>query len=218
MRRAVCIRSRLLSAAGMAVVFATPTGFAKDLGVRGESWPIAEPDLLEAIEARLAGMERSGELARLERQGAARARSRLEAPDRVPGIAPARQRRSWTFDPSITVAHDIRGPDGTLIAAAGTRIDPLEHAALSGDLLFIDATRDAEVAWALNRVAPSKIILLAGRPLDLSRRYGRAFFFDQGGRLARRLGLRFTPSVVRRAGAGLRITEIALDDTAKEAP
>ena len=55
-------------------------------------------------------------------------------------------------------------------------------------------------------------MLLAGRPLELARRHGRPFFFDQGGRLARRLGLAFTPSLVRRDGAHLRITEFPLDD------
>ena len=185
---------------------------AEDLGVRGATWPIAEPDLLEQIEDRLAAMERSGELARLQDQARSRARSRLEGPEAVAGIAPARERRSWTFDPSIAVARDIRDADGALVAAAGTRIDPFRHTPLTRDLLFIDGRREAEVAWALGHARPAKIVLLAGRPLDLARRFGTAFFFDQGGRLAARFGLRFTPSLVTRDGAHLRITEIPLKD------
>ena len=185
---------------------------AADLGVRGATWPVAEPDLLIAIEARLAGMERSGELARIEREARSRARLQLEEPDPVPGIAPARERRSRPFDPAIVVERDIRLPDGTLVAAAGARVDPLASAPLSRDLLFIDGTRPVEVAWALAHGDPAKIVLLAGRPLDLARRHGRPFFFDQGGRLAARFGLRFTPALVERDGAHLRIVEIALDD------
>ncbi len=185
---------------------------AKDLGVRGATWPVAEPDLLKQIEVRLAEMERSGELARFEAEARERASGMLEEPNPVPGIAPAGQARSWTFDPSITVARDIRAVDGTLIAAAETRIDPFAYVPLSRDLLFVDGRRDAEIAWALAHGRPSKIVLLAGRPLDLARRHGRPFHFDQGGRLAARLGLRFTPSLVTRTGAHLRITEIALDD------
>ena len=185
---------------------------AADLGVRGATWPVAEPDLLVAIEARLAGMERSGELARIEREARSRARLQLEEPDPVPGIAPARERRSRPFDPAIVVERDIRLPDGTLVAAAGARVDPLASAPLSRDLLFIDGTRPVEVAWALAHGDPAKIVLLAGRPLDLARRHGRPFFFDQGGRLAARFGLRFTPALVERDGAHLRIVEIALDD------
>ena len=185
---------------------------AKDLGVRGATWPIAEPDLLEEIEARLGAMQRSGELARIEREARSRARSGLEEPQPVPGIAPAREHRSRMFDPVIVVERDIRLPDGTLIAAAGTRVNPLASHALSRDLLFVDGRRDAEIAWALKHSKAAKIVLLAGRPLDLARTHGRAFFFDQGGRLAARLGIAATPALVEQAGSQLRITEIPVED------
>ena len=185
---------------------------AKDLGVRGATWAVAEPDLLEEIEARLVGMERSGELARLEAEARARARMKLEEPDPAPGIAPARERRTRPFDPAITVARDIRTADGTLIAAAGTRVNPLERMTLARDLLFVDGRRDAEIAWALSHDRPAKIVLLAGRPLELMRIHRRPFFFDQGGRLAARFGLRFTPSLIVQDGTRLRITEIPVDD------
>ena len=172
-------RSFAAAIAITAALSVLPAG-AADLGVRGATWPIAEPDLLEQIEARLSVMQRSGELARIEREARSRARSRLEEPDAVPGIAPARETRSRLFDPSIAVERDIRLPDGALIAAAGTRVNPLARHALSRDLLFVDGRREAEIAWALNRAKPAKIVLLAGRPLDLARTHARAFFFDQG--------------------------------------
>ena len=189
---------------------------AKDLGVRGATWAIAEPDLLDEIEARLLEMRRSGELARLEEEAGARARRSLEEPIPVPGIAPAREERSRLFDPAIVVERDIRTPDGTLIAAAGTRVDPLERMPLTRELLFVDGRRAAEVAWALAHDRPAKIVLLAGRPLDLMRKHGRAFFFDTGGTLAARFGIAATPSLVERAGIRLRITEIPVDD--RESP
>ncbi len=195
----------------LALVLAAPAS-AKDLGVRGATWPVAEPDLLAQIEARLVEMEGSGELARLEQEARANARRKLEEPDPAPGIAPAREERSRPFDPAVTVARDIRTADGVLIAAAGMRVNPLEHATLARDLLFIDGRREAEIAWALAHDRPAKIVLLAGRPLDLMRRHRRPFFFDQGGRLAARFGLRFTPSLVEQAGSRLRITEIPVED------
>ena len=99
-----------------------------------------------------------------------------------------------------------------LIAVAGSCIDPFAHAPLTRDLLFIDGRRDAEVAWALAHGRPAKIVLLAGRPLELMRRHRRPFFFDQGGRLAARLGLAATPSLVELAGSRLRITEFPVED------
>ncbi len=185
---------------------------AKDLGVRGATWAIAEPDLLAAVEARLLEMQRSGALARFESEARERARRTLEEPEPVPGIAPAREQRSHLFDPAITVARDIRTPDGTLIAAAGTRISPLERMELARDLLFVDGRRAAEVAWALAHERPAKIVVLAGRPIELMRKHRRPFFFDQGGRLAARLGIAATPSLVEQAGTRLRITEIPIED------
>ena len=193
-------------------VLSVPPASAADLGVRGATWPVAEPDLLEQIEERLSGMQRSGELARIEREAQTRARSRLEEPEPVPGIAPAREARSRMFDPAITVERDIRLPDGTPIAASGTRVNPLARHSLTRDLLFVDGRREAEIAWALEHARPAKIVLLAGRPLDLSRAHGRAFFFDQGGRLAARFGIAATPSLVEQAGSKLRITEIPVED------
>ena len=193
------------------VLSVLPAG-AADLGVRGATWPVIEPDLLEEIEARLSAMQRSGDMARIERDARTAARARLEEPVPVPGIAPAREARSRWFDPAIVVERDIRLPDGTLIAAAGARVNPLARHALARDLLFVDGRREAEIAWALAHERPSKIVLLAGRPLALSRAHGRAFFFDQGGRLAARFGIAATPSLVEQAGSKLRITEIPVED------
>ena len=210
MRHFTCFRP-LVAALVAAATLVPSWGSAADLGVRGATWPVAEPDLLMQIEARLAAMERSGEVARFEAEARERARTRLEAPEPVAGIAPARERRSRTFDPAVTLARDIRSDDGTLLAAAGARIDPFAHAPLTRDLLFIDGRREAEVEWALAHQGPAKIVLLAGSPLALSRAHGRPLFFDQGGRLAKRLGLRFTPSLVTHAGSNLHIEEIPLD-------
>ena len=202
--------------AGLWFAAMTPGASAKDLGVRGATWPVAEPDLLEEIEARLLDMQQSGELARLQEEARSRARRTLEQPDPVPGTAPAKTERTRLFDPAITVAQDIRTPDGVLIAAAGTRIDPLTRLPLTRDLVFIDGRREAEIAWALARDRetgrPVKIVLLAGRPLDLMRRYRRAFFFDTGGRLAARFGIAATPTLIEQDGARLRLTEIPVVD------
>ncbi len=204
-----------------ALVLAAATATARDLGVRGATWPVGEPDLLADIEARLAGMERSGELARLGDEARERARRSLEKPAPVPGIVPATERRAREFDPAIVVAEDILGPNGEAVAAAGTRIDPFEHTALTADVLFVDGRRGAEIAWALARERPGRIVLLAGRPLDLMRRHGRPFYFDLGGRLAERFAIRATPTVLSRrdapahGGTRLALIEIPVRDSSE---
>ena len=210
MRRPVPLLPAILLA-GLSFAAMTPAA-ARDLGVRGATWPVAEPDLLMQIEARLLDMQQSGELARLQDEARTRARRKLEQPGPVPGIAPAKTERTRLFDPAITVARDIRTPDGVLIAAAGTRIDPLTRLPLTRGLVFIDGRREAEIAWALAHDRPEKIVLLAGRPLDLMRRYRRPFFFDTGGRLAARFGITATPTLIEQDGTQLRLTEIPVAD------
>ena len=185
---------------------------AKDLGVWGEVWPIEEPDLLTQVQTALEALEASGELARLNEEARARARERLEAPPPVPGIAPAAEPRSWLHDPAIVVREDIVGPGGSVIAVAGTRIEPLAHRPMTRTLLFIDGTRQAEVAWALAQVAPTRIVLFSGRPFDLARAHGRAFYFDQDGTLAARFGIGATPARIRQEGLKLRVEELVLPD------
>ena len=137
--------------AAIATVFLlNGTAAAKDLGVRGETWAIAEPDLLQVLEARLHELEQSGAMAAIEEEARARVRARIEVPEPVAGIAPATELRSRLVDPSVILDRDVRLPDGTLLAAAGTRLNPLEHVPLSRDLLFIDGRRPGEVSWALS--------------------------------------------------------------------
>ena len=206
---------RLIAALWLAgVLDASMPVSGKDLGVWGEVWPIEEPDLLTEVETALEALQTSGELHRMNEAARARARERLEAPPPVPGILPATEPRSWLHDPAIVVQEDIVGPGGIRIAAAGTRIEPLAHRPMTQALLFIDGTRAAEVQWALAQVAPTRIVLLAGRPFDLARAHGRAFYFDQGGTLSQRFGIAATPARIRQEGLKLRIDELVLPDGA----
>ena len=166
------------------------------------------------IEARLEAMKASGELAtHAPRGGGTGAES---ASRRLPASR-ASAPRAFSRHPPCSILRSRSSatsgqPTGRLIAARGTRINPLEKHPLTRDLLFIDGTRPVEVEWAIAREKPSVIVLLAGRPLELMRAHGRAFFFDQGGRLARRFGLAATPSLLEAEGSFLRITEVPLED------
>lgn len=211
------MNARMIRTVAAAVLaLAAAHALAKDLGVRGASWPVVEADLLESIAARLEELNESGELARLEDEARSRARRSLEEPKAVAGIAPAFAARTRRLDPSIRVERDILGPGGAAIARAGTRINPFDLAPLSVELLFVDGRREAEVAWALARGPDAKIVLLAGRPLDLMRRHGRPFYFDMGGRLAARLKIRATPTRAVREGGFLRLEETPVADEPEE--
>lgn len=196
---------------GALLLAALPTGLqARDYGQRGAVFPVIERDLLEQIRTRLAQMEKSGETARLNQELKRRTIARVNRPDPVAGLIRASNTRSWPFDPTITLAADIRGVKGELIHAAGTRVNPLDSVKLRADLVFLDGDDPAQIQWALRQAANAKLILVKGAPLELMKAQQRRFFFDQGGKLTEKFGIKAIPARVRQNGRMLEVSEIAL--------
>ena len=200
----------ILPAALLAVLLCPAEVLAHDYGQRGTVFPVIERDLLEQIHSRLTQMERSGETARLNEDLKRRTIARVNRPDPVAGIVRASEARRWQFDPTITLAADIRGAKGELIHAAGTRVNPLDSVGLRADLLFLDGDDPDQLAWALKQDANAKLILVKGAPLELMKARQRRFYFDQGGKLTERFGIRSVPARVRQQGRLLEVSEIAL--------
>ena len=200
----------ILPAALLAVLLCPAEVLARDYGQRGTVFPVIERDLLEQIHSRLTQMERSGETARLNEDLKRRTIARVNRPDPVAGIVRASEARRWQFDPTITLAADIRGAKGELIHAAGTRVNPLDSVGLRADLLFLDGDDPDQLTWALKQDANAKLILMKGAPLELMKAQQRRFYFDQGGKLTERFGIRSVPARVRQQGRLLEVSEIAL--------
>jgi conjugal transfer pilus assembly protein TraW len=184
-----------------------------DLGVVGPVYPIQEPDLLRTIESRLREKERSGELARLQRQGLARAEASLREPKPVQGLRRTVAPRVRYVDPTMQVARDLLAPDGTTVIRAGTRVNPFDYVQLSERLLFFDARDARQLAHAARLIdgfeGRVKPILVGGSFVDLTRRWQRPVYYDQGGALVRRLGIQQVPALVSQDGKRLRIEELA---------
>ena len=194
----------------LAVLLCPAQALARDYGQRGTVFPVIERDLLEQIHSRLMQMEQSGETARLNGELKRRTSAQVNRPDPVTGIGRASEARRWSFDPTITLAADITGAKGALIHAAGTKVNPLDSVQLRGDLLFLDGDDPDQLAWVLKQDANAKLILVNGAPLELMKARQRRFYFDQGGKLTQRLGIRSVPARVRQDGRLLEISEIAL--------
>ena len=189
---------------------AVPPALARDYGQLGTVFPVAEPDLLSVIEARLAAMQASGRLAEMQHRLADRTVALVKRPPPVRGLSRARERRSWTYDPTITVDRDIGDGKGHIIIAAGARVNPLDTVALHQSLVFVDGDDAAQVSWAMasTNALNAKLILTGGSPFDLMKQRQRRFYFDQGGKLISKFGIAHTPAVVEQDGRVLRVTEL----------
>ena len=182
----------------------------------GPVYPIIEPDMLVQIRSELQARADSGELARLQSDALARSRAHAREPITVQSPARTTVARTYRFDPTVIVNRDIRTPDGVLIAAAGSRFNPLEQVALEQPMLFFDARDPAQSRWArelmAGRLPNAKPILTGGDYIELQRTWRRRVYVDQAGVLTRRLGIHQVPAAVTQEGRVLRIDEVALVD------
>ncbi len=208
----------LALAAGTALPSLTPLA-ARDYGVEGEAWPIIEPDLLETIKAKLLAMQKSGEIDRMNRELVERSTARVRRPVPVSGMSPATEERSWDFNPSIIVDRDIRDQKGNLIAAQGTRVNPLDMVGMAKEFIFLDGDSPDEVAWSMAQGGDTKamLILVSGSPFDLMKDRQRRFFFDQSGVLTTKFGIVHTPAIVRQRGNVLEVREVVIKRGRNEA-
>lgn len=201
------------AAVGLVLASAVVPGvvFARDLGTFGELFPIAEPDLMALIMEKVAALVGGDGLRRMEEDAQAKARRFADAP---PGrkLPRATVTVSRTFDPAITLNRDLADQNGQVFAAAGTEVNPLAWSQFSKAILFIDGDDADQVAWALTQgdETNSLIVLTSGRPLELSRRHGRRFWFDQNAVLTTRFQIAKLPSRVTRADPYLLVEEVAL--------
>jgi conjugal transfer pilus assembly protein TraW len=192
----------------VAVAALSPPAAAKDYGQVGTVFPVIEPDLLRVIEAKLKSMQATGQIDAMNQRLADRTRAKVNRPDPVAGIERASKPRSWLYDPSIVIDHDIRDQKGQLVAAKGKRVNALDYVVIKTPLVFIDGDDDAQVAWAMKRYDDkAKVILVRGAPLELMTKRQRRFYFDQNGTLTSKFGITAVPAVVEQAGKAMRVTE-----------
>src|SRR5574337_585318 len=180
----------------------------------GPTHGIAEPDLLEEIHKKLQEKERSGELARLQREAIERSEQSAMTPKPVDGVVRTVMPRTFYWDPTVRVPQDIRDTSGNVIAQAGQTINPLDYVTLAQHLLFFDGRDEEQVVKAADlfrhydgRVKP---IMTGGNVRDLMQRWKAQVYFDQGGTLVAKLGIKQVPALVSQDGKRLRIDEIAV--------
>jgi len=208
----VGIRLEALLVLAVGSLSPVPVASAKDYGTLGSTWAIAEPDLLAVIRARLQSAQQSGALAAMNQKFVEAAQASIHRPHPVTGIGPAIVDRHWSFDPTVTIADDIRDARGNLIAAKGQKFNPLRAVGLAHAFAFVDGDNAAELSWAMKQGAPDKlwIVLVNGSPTARMGEMQRRFYFDQQGMLTSRFGIEHTPALLSQKGEVLDIREVAL--------
>lgn len=190
----------------------TAPAWAEDLGVIGKVYQIMERDLIEAMKDRLRQMEKTGELAKKQTEYKNRVISGIEHPRPIPGIKTTEVASTHYYDPSVIVDRDIVTAEGRLMYPRGTKVNPLDYIGWNTYLLFVDG-RDQKQLDSSKRIMatsdkPVKLVLVAGEPLSLMRKWKKQVYYDQGGILTRRFAITRVPAIVRQEGKMLRVDEL----------
>lgn len=199
--------------------------YAKDFGTRGHTYKIAEQAFLEMIDQRLQKVDIKKEQAKMT----AIAKDRVENPPAVKNIKPAIKSRVFYYDPTYTLDKDAVLPCGKILHKAGTTVNPLQHMDLNRRMFFIDSRENIQVTWLKEQLTnplpeqseqseqvEDRIILIGGSPSKLKEHLGKEHenkvYFDQGGELTTRFGIKASPAFVVQDGLKLRIEEVLLND------
>ncbi|OJW54590.1 MAG: type-F conjugative transfer system protein TraW [Alphaproteobacteria bacterium 41-28] len=187
---------------------------ADDFGTHGVIYPIEEEDTIVLIQQQLRNMEESGELARHNTALQKKTKAAIERPKPVEGITKASKERIFYFNPSYVVKEDLKDHQGRIVAKKGTKINPFETVSLSQNLLFFDGEDSEQREYAQQKLKDEKVklILVKGAPLALSEEWSVSVYFDQGGLLTKKLGIRHVPALVSQEKLQLRIEEINLGE------
>lgn len=171
----------------------------------GRTWPIAEPDALAEIEAKVATLPK-------DMSKAFGPRSKWTAlKSAALGRAPADRIR--TVVPFYTLEFDIKLPNGRVLYPKGYSFNPLTYINLPQRLVVV---HPRDLAWALRTARASDFILLSAAdngngagadPIELSEKTGRAIYILEE-RVKERLGLTVAPVIVAQQGPKLVLTEV----------
>jgi conjugal transfer pilus assembly protein TraW len=183
---------------------------AKDFGIMGEVYEIKEQSLLEYIKQKLNLLKASGELELKQNEMKEKVRNYVNRPYKVKGIVTTAEPREYYYDPTYTVANDIKDQDGRVFIEAGRKVNPLETMPLSYRMLFIDGDDEEQVRWGIEQAKKDKvkIILINGAIIDLMKENKVRFYFDQQGVLSKKFGIKQVPASVEQKDLQLLIKEL----------
>ena len=172
----------------------------------GQVFPIEEESILDFMKRNMPQQKIDQMSLKIKKIILEKARNPLS----VKGILSAQKYRSFILDLSFKVEKDIKDSKGTLIAKAGTKINPLEKINLDSGLLFLDGSDERQISWARLQDGNFKWILVKGKPTELEEQERRPVYFDQGGHYTARFKIENVPAKVTQEGYFLHVEELVL--------
>lgn len=185
---------------------------AKDFGLMGKTYAIAEVDFLTYIQEKIKSMQDSGQWSQVERDFKKRVKAHIIRP--TPTHLPrAEKDKKSLFNPSIEVPYDVRDVTGRVIVQKSTVVNPLDRVILHSTLIFFDGDDKAQITWvkdAIKEHKTVKLILTSGSIKTTTDTFKQAVYFDLNGFLINKFHITALPAFVKQEGYRLAVNEVAL--------
>ena len=199
---------------------------AKNLGVIAPTFPIAEMDMLDWIQARLKHLEQTGEMAKMEDMFKEQVKQSVKRPQPVEGITTTTAPTTFFVDPTLTLKEDITNEKGEVLFPKGFQINPFDATTwpnggglppiqLTKQLAFLDGDDERQIAWAkaYREQHPNVIIkwiLTNGEPEKVFKALNERIYFDQQGNITRKLTIKHIPTLAKQDGKRWKMQEFTV--------
>lgn len=205
---------RKIIVSGLLILSIATSLYAKNLGVWGTTFPVAEQDIKEFIHTRLYQMQKHGELDKIKTRFISNVKQHILRPTPVAGITTTNNPKTFYYDPTYFLAKTIEDDKGRVIAPAGLTINPLSTVTLHSVLFFLNADDKRQIMWSLEHAKEHdyiKYILVGGNIKEAGEALNDRIYFDQEGLITKQLGIKHVPCIVKQQDKKLQIQEFSLD-------
>lgn len=185
------------------------TAEAKNLGVHGRTYEIAEPDALKEIKNRAAAIDWSKYFGRDKLES----KVRNYKPKDLKKLPVAHEDRVRLVDMTWTLPFDIPDATGKIAIPKGTRYNPAQHRFMHTILVVIDGNDRRQVEWLKSlsflKDPRVRVLLSDGNYYNLAKELKMAVFYANGV-VVDRFQIEAVPSIVVQKGPFMEVSEYSV--------
>ncbi len=205
--KTLCINTLLLVIAA--------SGYAKDLGIAGVTYPIAEKDALKEIEERAKQVDWHKVIKKDKMEAAIK----NYKPGGIKQLPRAADSRVFHVDMTYTLEVDIKDKDGNVLYPKGFVFNPLDYVKNPGTIfIVINGADSSQVNWfKKSRYVndPNVTLMITdGSYYELSKQLKRQVFYAIHD-VIKRFELQYVPSIIQQKGRFMEVNEIDVDKASK---
>jgi len=183
------------------------TAFAKDLGVVGATYSIAETDALTEIENRLKAIDWNKNFGK----DVTEKLIKNYKPPHIASLPSAKGNRTFLVDMTYTLEMDIPDGKGGILYPKGYTFNPLDYLSVPSTYVFIDGDNKNQVKWFKNseyaKSLNTRLLLTNGSYSKVSKKLKIPVFYANA-LIIGRFSLKAVPSVVKVKGNLMEVREI----------